>query len=131
VGGTTREATVRLAPPAAVLAGCSDGSAPERGDGSPRCCRFFHRIGNVWNRKIKHPKKKSFFLFGPRGTGKTTWTKQVFPGAARVDLLRSDVYAELVARRSRLEAMVAGAAEGAWSSTRCRRSRPCLTKSTG
>jgi uncharacterized protein len=27
------------------------------------------------------PKNKSFFLFGPRGTGKTTWVKKVFPDA--------------------------------------------------
>jgi predicted AAA+ superfamily ATPase len=49
-------------------------------------------------------------LFGPRGTGKTTWTKQAFPRAARVDLLRSDAFAELIARPSRLESMVAGSA---------------------
>ena len=31
---------------------------------------------------------RSFFLFGPRGTGKTTWLHSVLPIAHRVDLLR-------------------------------------------
>ena len=30
---------------------------------------------------------QSFFLFGPRGTGKTTWLKQRFPEALYLDLL--------------------------------------------
>jgi len=29
----------------------------------------------------------SFFLFGPRGTGKSTWIREQFPGALRFDLL--------------------------------------------
>ena len=28
-----------------------------------------------------------FFLFGPRGTGKSTWLAEQFPGALRLDLL--------------------------------------------
>ena len=36
--------------------------------------------------------KSSFFLFGPRGTGKSTWLLESFPGAQRIDLLRSSVY---------------------------------------
>lgn len=31
--------------------------------------------------------KESFFLLGPRGTGKSTWLKNSFPGAVCVDLL--------------------------------------------
>ena len=31
--------------------------------------------------------KRSVFLFGPRGTGKTTWIRDRFPGAATYDLL--------------------------------------------
>ncbi|MBX7066154.1 MAG: AAA family ATPase [Parachlamydiales bacterium] len=34
--------------------------------------------------------KQSFFLFGPRGTGKSTWLKQHFPEAFWVDLLKLD-----------------------------------------
>jgi len=38
---------------------------------------------------------KSFFLFGPRGTGKTTWLKDLFKPDLYVDLLRSETYLEL------------------------------------
>lgn len=34
----------------------------------------------------------SFFLFGPRGTGKSTWLKTTFPDAPRFDLLDEAVY---------------------------------------
>ena len=34
-----------------------------------------------------HPPAESFFLFGPRGTGKTTLMKERFPDAYHVDLL--------------------------------------------
>ena len=30
---------------------------------------------------------RSVFLFGPRGTGKSTWIRERFPGAAAYDLL--------------------------------------------
>jgi predicted AAA+ superfamily ATPase len=38
------------------------------------------------------PPKGSFFLFGPRGTGKTTWLRAHFDGATWVDLLDETVY---------------------------------------
>jgi len=44
----------------------------------------------------------SFFLFGPRGTGKTTWLRHRFPDAVHVDLLRAETYRELSARPERL-----------------------------
>lgn len=33
------------------------------------------------------PPKESFFLFGPRGTGKSTWLRHHYPEAIRIDLL--------------------------------------------
>jgi len=50
----------------------------------------------------------SFFLFGPRGTGKTTWLRQVLPNALEVNLLRPDVYREMKARPERLRELVLG-----------------------
>ena len=47
--------------------------------------------------------ERSFFLFGPRGTGKSTWLKERFVGAAWFDLLDSAVYLDLLADPSRLE----------------------------
>jgi predicted AAA+ superfamily ATPase len=36
--------------------------------------------------------KTSFFLFGPRATGKTTWLRQVLPAAHWIDLVTNEVY---------------------------------------
>lgn len=36
------------------------------------------------------PPRSSFFLFGPRGTGKSTWIRSSFPGAFVVNLLPPD-----------------------------------------
>jgi predicted AAA+ superfamily ATPase len=41
------------------------------------------------------PCKGSFFLFGPRGTGKTFWLRETFPNAHRVDLLQPAVFRQL------------------------------------
>jgi len=45
---------------------------------------------------------QSFFLFGPRGTGKSTWIRQTFPGALFVDLLEPDTFRSYSARPERL-----------------------------
>jgi len=52
---------------------------------------------------IKAPGPKSFFLFGPRGTGKTTWVKHTFPKAVYIDLLEAEVFNDLLANPQRLE----------------------------
>ena len=54
----------------------------------------------------------SFFLLGPRGTGKTTWLASALPDALVVDLLKPEVYRSLAARPERLRALVRGAAPG-------------------
>jgi predicted AAA+ superfamily ATPase len=54
---------------------------------------------------------QSFFLFGPRGTGKSTWLKHELPGALFVDLLRPEVYREMSARPERLRDLALGAPE--------------------
>ena len=48
----------------------------------------------------------SFFLLGPRGTGKTTWLKQRFPNAIYLDLLDHALYLELLARPQRLRELI-------------------------
>ena len=52
--------------------------------------------------------EQSFFLFGPRGTGKSTWLRHMFPEALFVDLLHPDVYREMSARPERLRELVLG-----------------------
>jgi predicted AAA+ superfamily ATPase len=46
---------------------------------------------------------QSFFLFGPRGTGKTTWLKANFPTAIYLDLLESKLNRTLLAAPEKLE----------------------------
>ena len=48
---------------------------------------------------------RSFFLFGPRGTGKSTWLRHVLPEALFIDLLNSSLYLELSRAPDRLEAI--------------------------
>ena len=50
----------------------------------------------------------SFFLFGPRGTGKSTWLLDNYPDAMLIDLLRDDVKSRLAAQPERLAEMVDG-----------------------
>lgn len=47
--------------------------------------------------------KSSFFLFGPRGTGKSTWVRERLSGAPLFDLLHSDTYVDLLASPARIE----------------------------
>lgn len=51
---------------------------------------------------IRPPKAKSFFLFGPRGTGKTTWVRSAFPKAVYIDLLEAELFNDLTANPQRL-----------------------------
>lgn len=56
--------------------------------------------------KVNKAKQKSFFLFGPRGTGKTSWVKQYFPEALYIDLLKHQDYLQLQSNPSKLENIV-------------------------
>ena len=38
------------------------------------------------------PPNKSFFLFGARGAGKSTWIRYFYPHAKVIDLLEPDQY---------------------------------------
>ena len=50
--------------------------------------------------------KQSFFLFGPRGTGKTIWVKSFYPNALYFDLLESALYLDLLAQPDQIEKMI-------------------------
>jgi predicted AAA+ superfamily ATPase len=62
-------------------------------------------------REIQLP-ETSFFLFGPRGTGKTTWLREVLPGALWFDLLDPATYGELSLRPERLASRIRGERPG-------------------
>ncbi len=61
-------------------------------------------------RYIKEP-AGSFFLFGPRGTGKSTWLESHFTDALWVNLLEPDVHRRFAARPERLAELLKGCPE--------------------
>ncbi|MEI7450579.1 MAG: AAA family ATPase [Desulfomonile sp.] len=64
-------------------------------------------------RLLKCP-NRSFFLFGPRGVGKSTMLRQVLPEALHLDLLDASLYLELSRDPHRLEAIIGHRPRGAW-----------------
>lgn len=52
--------------------------------------------------------KRSFFLFGPRGTGKSTWLRMQMPEAYFVDLLSPEICQRFTASPDRLRELVTG-----------------------
>ncbi len=56
--------------------------------------------------KISAESTKSFFLFGPRGTGKTSWVKQVFVNNVYLDLLDGGIFQRLQAHPERLSQFI-------------------------
>ena len=58
--------------------------------------------------------ERSFFLFGPRGTGKTTWLRQVLPDALWFDLLRTRTFLELTRQPDSFRQQVLARAKGSW-----------------
>jgi len=57
--------------------------------------------------RFLQPPAGSFFLFGPRGMGKSTWLQQQFPQALRLDLLAPEVLRTYQARPERLRERIA------------------------
>lgn len=55
--------------------------------------------------------RQSFFLFGPRGTGKSTWLKQHFHSALFFDLLEPETFRLYSARPERLKEVIDGQAK--------------------
>jgi predicted AAA+ superfamily ATPase len=53
----------------------------------------------------------NFFLFGPRGTGKSTWLVEAYPEALVLDLLAPDLERRYAARPERLHELIAGHSE--------------------
>jgi predicted AAA+ superfamily ATPase len=51
---------------------------------------------------------KSFFLFGPRGTGKSTWTAFSHPEALTINLLEPDLFRSYSSRPERLREILRG-----------------------
>jgi len=52
--------------------------------------------------------EQSCFVFGPRGTGKSTWLRDRLPDSLYLDLLAPDLYRSLTARPERLRELLGG-----------------------
>lgn len=57
---------------------------------------------------------RSFFLFGPRGVGKSTWLRDALPSARFFDLLEYSLHLELEQNHSKLEAMAGDLPAESW-----------------
>jgi len=64
-------------------------------------------------RLLKRP-DQSFFLFGPRGAGKSTWLRQVLPDALNLDFLDASLFLELSRDPHRLEAIIGDRPAESW-----------------
>jgi predicted AAA+ superfamily ATPase len=58
--------------------------------------------------------RRSFFLFGPRGVGKSFWLRRKLPGVLTFDLLHTATQLELTRDPSLLEARIGPQKEGTW-----------------
>ena len=56
----------------------------------------------MFQRLFKPPQGQSYFLLGPRGTGKSCFVEQAYRGSLYFDLLESSTYNELLAAPDRL-----------------------------
>ena len=65
------------------------------------------------NRIIKVP-EQSFFLLGPRGSGKSTWLRATFPDAHVIDLLSEETYQRLLANPGQFADELRGVPTGRW-----------------
>lgn len=62
--------------------------------------------------RMLNPPKGSYFLFGPRGTGKSTWLLQKYPKAIRIDLLLGEEERRFSAYPERIRDVAAALPEG-------------------
>jgi len=60
----------------------------------------------MYRRFFTPPKKESYFLFGPRGTGKSTWLREAYPHAYWIDLLNPELFRFFSAGPERLRSVL-------------------------
>jgi len=64
--------------------------------------------------RLFHLPDHSFFLFGPRGTGKTTWLRHVLPDALWFDLLRTQTFLALTRQPEFLRQQIEARPKRSW-----------------
>ncbi len=60
----------------------------------------------MYDRNLKIIPNQSYFLLGPRGTGKSSWLRSEYPESDYVNLLVDKTYTELLANPDRLETYI-------------------------
>jgi predicted AAA+ superfamily ATPase len=58
--------------------------------------------------------EQSFFLLGPRGTGKSTWLRKTFINAHVIDLLSEEIYQRLLAHPGQFANELRAVPSGRW-----------------
>jgi uncharacterized protein len=64
-------------------------------------------------RVLKLP-RSSFFLFGPRGSGKSTWARRALPKAIQIDLLDEALFQKLLAEPGLFADRLRAVSHGSW-----------------
>jgi predicted AAA+ superfamily ATPase len=75
--------------------------------------RFAVHLLAMLTRRLELP-GHSFLLFGPRGTGKTTWLRHVLPDALWFDLLRTQTLLSLSRQPDSFRQQVEATPPGSW-----------------
>ena len=68
----------------------------------------------IYIKRLLGMPNRSFFLFGPRGVGKSTWLEKTMRDALFFDLLDSSLYLELSQNPMNLEALAGNLPEDSW-----------------
>jgi predicted AAA+ superfamily ATPase len=68
----------------------------------------------IYFKRLMQPPKDSFFLFGPRGIGKTMWARESFPEAHLFDLRDESLYQGFLADVSRFSSELRTLQPGTW-----------------
>lgn len=78
-------------------------------------CRHFSAIFDfmLYQRMTQLP-SRSFFLFGVRGAGKSSWARTALPQALRLDLLDEALFHDLLAEPSLFRELLSTMAPGEW-----------------
>ncbi len=63
-------------------------------------------VKNKFRKRFFQAPNDNFFIFGPRGTGKSTWLKETYPNSYRIDLLDDKTYRSHIAQPDRIKQIV-------------------------
>ncbi len=70
-------------------------------------------MGKLYKRILPFP-KSSFFLFGMRGSGKSTWVREQNLASQTIDLLREELYQRILASPLVFSGQLDGVKPGSW-----------------